>query len=162
MNPSETAKLDFLRHTIATIAYRGGKVLRDPPAGFSNMRIASTSRTPGEILAHICDLFDWAAHLCEGKHVWKDSQPQEWKEDVDRFFRVLARVDARFASGRELGCPAEGLFQGPFADALTHIGQIALLRRVAGGPVRGENYFRAEIRTGQVGPDQSSPKVEFD
>jgi superfamily I DNA/RNA helicase len=162
MNPTDIARLEFLRHTLATIAYRGGKVLRDAPTGFSTLRIASTSRTPGEILAHLCDLLDWAGYLCEGRHVWKDSQPQEWKENVARFFQALARLDERFSSGRQLGSPAEALFQGPFADALTHIGQIALLRRVAGVPIRGENYFRADIHAGSVGPAQSSPQVEFD
>ncbi len=162
MDPTETTPIEFLRHTLATIAYRGGKVLRDAPVGFSTLRIASTSRTPGEILAHVCDLLDWAACLCEGQHVWKDAQPQEWKEDADRFFRALARLDERFCSGRPLGSPAEALFQGPLADALTHIGQIAFLRRVAGVPIRGENYFRADIHAGSVGPGQPSPRVEFD
>ena len=162
MNPTETARLEFLRHTLATVAYRGGKVLRDAPTGFPTFRIASTSRTPGEILAHLCDLLDWAAHLCEGQHVWKDSRPEEWKEDVSRFFRALARLDERLCSGKQLGFPAETLFQGPFADALTHIGQIALLRRVAGAPIRGENYFRADIHAGSLGPAQPPPKVEFD
>jgi hypothetical protein len=162
MDSTETARLEFLRHTLATIAYRGGKVLRDAPSGFSTLRIASTSRTPGEILAHLCDLLDWTVHLCEGQHVWKASQPQEWKEDVARFFQALANLDERLATGRQLGSPAESLFQGPFADALTHIGQIALLRRVAGVPIRGENYFRADIRAGRTGPAQSPPQVEFD
>lgn len=162
MSPTETAKLDFLRHTLATIAYRGGKALHGAPAGFSTLRIASTSRTPAEILAHSCDLLDWATYLCEGQHVWKDSQPQEWKEDVGRFFQALARLDERLSSGKQLGSPAEALFQGPFADVLTHIGQIALLRRVGGVPIRGENYFRADIHAGSVGPAQSPPQVEFD
>ncbi len=162
MDPTETTPQEFLRHTLATIAYRGGKVLREAPAGFSTFRIAPTSRTPGEILAHLCDLLDWAAHLCDGQHLWKDSQPQEWKEDVSRFFRALARLDERLCSGKQLGSPAEALFQGPFADALTHIGQIALLLRVAGMPIRGENYFKADIHAGSVGRDQPPPKVEFD
>lgn len=162
MNPTETARLEFLRHALATVAYRGGKVLRDAPTGFSTLRIASTSRTPGEILAHVCDLLDWAACLCEGRPMWKDSRPREWKEDVDRFFEALARLDERLCSGRQLGSPAEALFQGPFADALTHIGQIALLRRIAGVPIRGENFFRADIHAGSVGPAQSPPRAEFD
>jgi len=162
MNSTETTKLEFLRHTLATIAYRGGKVLRDAPTGFSTLRIGSASRTPGEILAHLCDLLDWTVHLCEGQHVWRTSELQEWKEDVGRFFQALARLDERLASGRQLGSPAEGLFQGPLADALTHIGQIAFLRRIAGAPIRGENYLRADIGAGRVGPAQSPPQVEFD
>lgn len=162
MSHTETARVDFLRHTIATIAYRGGKVLRNAPAGFSTFRIAPTSRTPGGILAHMCDLLDWTMHLCEGQHVWRDSSAQEWRQDTDRFFQTLARLDERLASGRQLGSPVEELFQGPIADALAHIGQVALLRRVAGMPVRGENYFKADIRMGRVGQEQSSPRVEFD
>ena len=54
------------------------------------------------------------------------------------------------------------MFQGPIADALTHIGQIGMMRRMAGAPVRGENYFKADIAAGRVGAEQSAPRFEFD
>jgi hypothetical protein len=81
---------------------------------------------------------------------------------VDRFFAALAALDAYLASGDPLGGPAEKIFQGPIADALTHVGQISMLRRLAGSPVRGENYLRARIRAGAVGPEQAPPSFEFD
>ena len=152
----------LLRHTLATVAYRGRKAVADPPGGFAEFQVAATSRTPGQILAHIGDRFDWALSLADGQHRWHNSTPLSWDQEAARFFEGLRKFDERLASDTPLGCPAEKLFQGPVADALTHIGQIALLRRLAGGPVRAENYFKADITAGRVGPDQSAPRVEFD
>ena len=151
-----------LRHTVATLAYRGGKAVREAPAGFATFRAAGTTRTPGEILTHIGDLLDWALALAESRHEWRDSAPLEWAREVDRFFAGLAALDRYLASGAELGVPAEKTFQGPIADALTHVGQISMLRRMAGAPVRGENYLQARIEPGRVGPDQAAAVKEFD
>ena len=153
---------ELLRHTLATIAYRGGKALRGAPAGFAAYQSRTKARSPERILAHRGDLFDWALSLAKGEQAWRDSTPLAWNDEVDRFFHALARFDGYLASDRPLKCPPERLFQGPIADALTHVGQIAFLRRLAGAPVRGENYFRADIRAGRVGADQPPPKQEFD
>jgi len=153
----------LLRHTLATVAYRGAKVLRGAPAGFAGFQLGPGTRTPVEILGHLADLFAWATHLAEGLQVWKEGSSGVWETEAERFFRELRRLDAVLASDRPLERhDLERLFQGPIADALTHIGQLALLRRRAGAPVRGENYFRAEIRAGAVGPEQAEAKVEFD
>lgn len=152
----------FLRHTLATLAYRGGKVVRDAPADFAGFRVGESSRTPREILAHIGDLLDWALALAGGQHVWNDHKPGTWEEETARFFAGLERLDERLAADEPLGFSAERLFQGPIADTLTHVGQIAMLRRLAGAPVKGENYFKAEIQAGRVGPEQMPPRREFD
>ena len=162
LGPSNEASLSFLRHTVATLAYRAGKTLRGAPEGFADFRAGTSTRTPGEILAHMGDLFDWALALADGKHVWHNSAPVPWEREVERFFAGLAAFDRRLASGQPLGFSAEKLFQGPVADALTHTGQIGMLRRMAGAPVRGENYFRAKIEMGSVGAQQEAPVVEFD
>ena len=159
--PSEQER-QMLRHTLATLAYRGGKTLRGAPEGFSGFRASASTRTPGQVLAHIGDLLDWALSIAQGKQEWHISQMQSWELDSQRFFTALAAFDAYLASGEPLGAPVEKLFQGPIADALTHVGQIAILRRMADAPVRAENYFRAEIVAGRVGPDQAAPKREFD
>ena len=152
---------DYLRHALATLAYRGGKVLRDAPEGFGAFRIGDSSRTPAQILAHVCDLLDWAASLLNGKEAWRDSTPASWNDDAARFFQALRAVDDALASPEPLPCPWPRLFQGPIADALTHVGQLAMLRRAAGAPVRAENYYKAEIIVGRVGPDQPPPRREF-
>jgi hypothetical protein len=156
------ANLLFLRHTLATLAYRAGKALRDAPSSFGEFRVAPGTRTPAEILAHMNDLLDWARHLVGGEHVWHDSSPGPWPEDVERFFAKLESLDQLFAGREALGFPPERLFQGPIADALSHTGQIAMLRRLAGSPIRGENYFKAEIVAGRCGADQAEPRREFD
>lgn len=153
---------ELLRHTVATLAYRGGKALRGAPAGFESFRAAEGSRPAGAVLAHVGDLLDWAVKLADGEHVWREAPPGRWDEGVARFFEALARLDERLASEAPLGFPAERIFQGPIADALGHVGQIAMLRRLAGAPVKGENYFKAEITAGRVGPEQAAPRREFD
>jgi hypothetical protein len=153
--------VSLLRHILATLAYRGGKTLRGAPESFGSFRAAESTRTPAEILAHIGDLFDWALAIADGRMEWHDSTPLSWPDEIARFFATLARFDERLATGAPLGMTVEKLFQGPVADAFTHFGQIAMLRRMAGAPVRGESYFRAAIVAGRVGPEQAGPKREF-
>jgi hypothetical protein len=152
----------LLRHVVATLAYRGAKAVRGAPDDFAGFSPAPTSRTPSQILAHIGDLLDWTVCLCRGQQVWHDSPPLPWPEEVARFHRALAAVDAVLASDDPLGTPVERLFQGPLADALTHVGQLTMLRRMFGAPVKGENYAKAEIVAGGTGPDQATPRREFD
>ena len=155
-------KREMLRHTVATLAYRGGKAVLNAPGGFAAFRVNDTTRTPGEILAHIGDLLDWALRVAQGEYIYHESSPLPWDEEVARFFSALKELDLYLASDAPLGYPAEKIFQGPIADALTHVGQIGMLRRMAGAPVRGESYFKAEIVIGRVGREQSTKRVEFD
>lgn len=152
----------LLRHTLATLAYRGGKVLRGAPDSFATFRTLEPSRSPAGILAHIGDLLDWGLSMAQGAQRWHNSTPLPWAEEEKRFFSALAALDAYLASSEPLAVPAEKLFQGPIADALTHVGQLALLRRLANFPIRGENYFVAKIEAGRVGPEQTAPVREFD
>src|SRR5262249_19176387 len=154
-------ELTLLRHTVATLAYRGGKAIRDVPASFADYKSGDKTRTPLEILAHIGDLFDWAIMLSDGTHAWNPAKPDSWEKQAARFHANLEKFDRRLASDKPLGCPAGLLFQGPIADALTHVGQINLLRGMAGCPVKGENYYKADIVVGRVGADQAKSKVEF-
>lgn len=151
-----------LRHAVATLAYRAAKVLRDAPPEFSSFRAAAGSRSAGEILSHMGDLFDWALSQAQGKQRWRNSKVGPWSEDVARFFSALKAFDGYLASSAKLHAAPEKIFQGAVADALTHTGQIAMLRRLAGARVRGENYYVAKIGAGRVGPDQNAPVMEFD
>lgn len=152
----------LLRHTLATLAYRGGKAVRGAPASFAQFRASGTTRTPVQILAHIGDLLDWALSLAEGGEKWHSSEPLPWEKEVERFFAGLERLERYLASDAEWHVTPAKLFQGAIADALTHVGQINLLRRMAGAPVRGESYYQAEITVGRVGRQQAAPKFEFD
>jgi len=155
------AKSDFLRHCVATLAYRAARALDHAPAGFAEFRAGGEVRTPGQILAHMGDLLDWALSTAEGKERWHNSKPLPWEQESARFFAGLKAFDEFLASGKSLHAPADRLFQGPVADALTHVGQIAILRRQAGSPMKSENYFVAEIAAGCLGPDQPAPKYQF-
>ncbi len=161
MPPDTVSARDLLRHCLATIAYRGGKTVRNAPASFADFHASDSSRTPMQILAHVGDLFDWGLSIAQGKQSWHDSKPLPWDQEVDRFFNSLKNFDDYLASSEPLHASPEQLFQGPVADALNHIGQIAFLRRLAGAPIKGENYFQADIASGRVSKDQPTPKREF-
>ena len=162
MTPSPDPARQLLRHAVATVAYRGGKALRHSPDHFASFHIGDKTRTPAQILAHMGDLFDWALSIAQGKQAWQDSKPLPWDAEIERFFTAVKKFDDYLASNEPLNASAEGLFQGPLSDALTHVGQIAMLRRLAGSPVKGENYFKAEIDAGRVGLEQCSPRREFE
>jgi hypothetical protein len=162
MTASAEPARQLLRHTLATVAYRGGKALQGAPEHFGTFHIGDKTRTPAQILAHMGDLFDWALAMVQGRETWHNSAPLPWQAEVERFFSSIQKFDEYLASSEPLQASAEGLFQGPVADALSHVGQIAMLRRLAGSPIRGENYFKADITAGRVGLQQSAPRREFE
>jgi hypothetical protein len=154
-------KRDLLRHSLATLAYRAEKTVRGVPPGFESFETGARPRTPGKILAHIGDLLDWALTQAQGRQAWRDSSPLPWADEIARCFESLQRLDEYLASDDPLAVPPEKLFQGPIADALTHVGQLAMLRRMAGAPILGENYYKADIEPGQVGTAQPPPRAPF-
>ena len=154
----------FLRHATATLAYRGAKALRGAPPEFAHFKAGPTTRTPLEILTHIGDLLEVSAARLRGPAQWKAAPPDTWERQSARFHSALASIDEALASEAPIEVPLDKWYQGPFADALTHVGQIAMLRRMSGAPMKGEAYFYADIKPGRVGPDQVAPeaKYEFD
>ena len=153
---------ELLRHSVATVAYRGGKTVRDAPQGYVDFQAGANVRTPIQILTHIGDLFDWALSMAKGSQAWRDSEPLSWPDEVQRFFDTLKAFDDYLAGSKPLHAPAEKLLQGPIADAIHHVGQLAMLRRLAGNPIRGENYYLADVTAGRVGKEQARPPKEFD
>jgi hypothetical protein len=143
-------KRELLRHLCATLAFRGGIAVADAPETFAQFRAGEHARSAGEILAHIGDLLQGSLSLMKGEFVYLQSPPQSWREDVKRFFTAVEEFDSYLASDAPLAQPVEKIMQGPIADALTHVGQIVMLRRLAGIPVRAESYFTAEIKTGEM------------
>ena len=143
-------KREVLRHMLATVTYRGGLAVVDSPESFAAFRAHETTRTPGEILAHIGDLLEGSLYLLKGELVYLTSTPLPWKEEVARFFSAVKDLDSYLNSAAPLSCPVEKLIQGPVGDTLTHVGQIVMLRRMAGMPIRPGAYFTAEIVAGEV------------
>jgi hypothetical protein len=154
----------FLRHATATIAYRGSKTLRGAPPEFASFKASPTTRTPLEILTHIGDLLEVSARRLKGPTQWQEATPDTWEKQMARFHVALAAIDEALASEAAIDVPLDKWYQGPFADSLTHVGQLAMLRRMFGAPMKGEAYFYADIRPGRVGPDQTpaDDKFEFD
>ena len=155
---------NFLRHATATIAYRGAKAIRGAPPEFAHFKAGPSTRTPLEILAHIGDLLEVSAARLRGPAQWKTATPDTWERQTARFHAALASIDEALASPAPIDVSLEKWYQGPFADSLTHVGQLTMLRRLSGSPMKGEAYFYADIRAGRVGPDQTpaEDKYEFD
>ncbi len=161
MTSTSDPSRELFRHTLAALAYRGGKVLRDAPESFAGYAAGENGRTAAQILAHMGDLMDWALSMADGSKQWRDSAALAWNHELDRFFAALKAFDDYLASGQAVQARLEKLFQGPVADALTHVGQLAMMRRMAACPMRGENYYAAEMVAGRVGREQAAPKREF-
>ncbi len=143
----------LLRHLVATIAYRSRLVIRDAPEGYDTLRLAEGGMTAGELVNHMTNVLGYLrSRITDGERTRHDLI--DWDAEVARFYGMLGEIDRAFAVGVEL---AEGeelrLLQGPLADTCTHIGQLAALRRLAGKPVPGENYIKADIQIGRVGMD---------
>lgn len=153
----------FLRHTIATLAYRASKTMRDAPESFAHFKADPGSNTPLVIVGHMADLFEWAYTMTQGAAKWHDTPPTDWETECARFFAALEAVDRVLASDDSIDFELTRIFSGPVADALTHTGQLAMIRRMAGCPMKGENYSKASIEIGRVGADQIPPdaKNEF-
>jgi hypothetical protein len=150
------------RHTLATLAYRASKAVRNAPADFGGFHIGPATRTPNEILTHMGDLMDWALTMAQGRTRWRDGPVQGWSENAQRFFSSVTALDKHLADASVEIPVLLQLFHGPIADAITHTGQLTMLRRLAGSPVRGESYQLALIAAGQTGIDQPPPQREFD
>jgi hypothetical protein len=154
--------IDVLRHLVATLAYRAAKAVRDVPADFPHASVSPSTRRPILIVAHMADLMAWGLSLADGRSEWAAGGGDDWHEEVRRFFSGLEALDRRLVSSSPSAESIEKLIQGPLADALTHVGQLALLRGMTGVPVRPESYARAPVIRGQVGVEQSPPGYEFD
>jgi hypothetical protein len=151
-----------LRQMAATLAYRAAKVLRDAPPDFAHRNFGDATRRPILILSHMGDLMSWGVSVAGGGKEWKPAGSDDWNAEVHRFFDGLAALDAALAAEGDFKGSIDKLIQGPLADALTHVGQLAMLRGMAGAPVRPESYARAIITVGRVGLDQEAPRGEFD
>ena len=154
----------FLRHTLATLAYRAGKTVRGTPEAFATFRAGPGSPSPQEILAHMGDLMDWKLRLVKGTPSFTQATPLPWDQEIARFFAAVKALDDYLASGEPIRYDPGRLFQGGIADALTHTGQLAMLRRLSGYKMKGESYNRADVEIGRVGLEQTpaDPKLEFD
>jgi hypothetical protein len=135
---------------VATLAFRGGIAISDAPENFAALRAGEATRSAGEILAHIGDLIQGSLYLMKGEFIYLQSPARLWAKDVKRFFAAIEELDSFLASDAPLAQPIEKILQGPIADALTHVGQIVLLRRIAGKPIQAESYFTVEIKAGEV------------
>ncbi len=162
LDPRPADQRQLLRHTVATLAYRAQKVLDNPPEGFADHRVSPASRTPLELVSHLGDLVEWADRMAKGEYKWAPETSPDWAGAGARFFRGLTALDVTLQSATFAEYSPEIIFQGPIADALTHVGQLALIRRAVGAPVRPESYARAQIQVGRVGRDQSANRKEFD
>jgi hypothetical protein len=147
----------LLRHFLAALAYRTQKALRDAPPDFGDFSAGGDCRTPSDLVRHMTSVLGYARTFFVGGRYWPDPEP-DLAAEVRRFHAMLGDLAAHLERGDAVtGTTPARLLQGPFADAMTHVGQLALLRRLAGHPVAPENFIVANIDAHNVGPDQPLP-----
>lgn len=154
---SEQEKRLLLRHIIATLAYRATKIFRNAPEGFSSFEAGEEVRTPLAIVGHLNLLLDYSKRNFDTTlEPFKPNRSPTWEGEVALFYILLRQLDETVASGTgpRSDISVEQIIQGHISDAMTHIGQLATLRRLAGAPIKGESYWKADIQVGHVGPDQ--------
>jgi len=147
----------MLRHFLAALAYRTQKALRDAPPGFGDFSAGERTRTPRELVRHMTSVLGYARTFFVGGRYWPDALP-DLATEVERFHAMIADLAGLLERNEPLvPINPEQLLQGPFADAMTHAGQLALMRRLAGSPVPPENFIVADIHPDRLGPDQPAP-----
>jgi hypothetical protein len=151
-------KRALLGHFLAALAYRTQKAARDAPPNFGSFRVNEGVRTPAELVRHMTSVLGYARTHFIGGRYWPEPL-STFEEEIIRFHEMLSTLAQHLRDGDVLldGMTEERLLQGPFSDAMTHAGQLALLRRLAGAPVPPENFIVAEIRPDRLGPDQPGP-----
>ena len=138
----------LLRHFLATLAYRSRKAIAGAPADFG--AFTGAGKTPSAILSHMGDLLAWSISWFDEQR-WKPAHNANWDENITRFYVLLKELDALLASAAPLRCHNhDRMLQGPLADAMTHVGQLAMLRRMAGSPTAAENFAEASVTVGDV------------
>jgi hypothetical protein len=147
----------MLRHCLAALAYRTQKALHGAPSGFGDFSAGERTRTPRDLVRHMTSVLGYARTYFVGGRYWPEELP-DLASEVERFHAMVADVAGYLAREEPLlGITPEQLLQGPFADAMTHAGQLALLRRLAGAPVPPENFIVADIHPDRLGPEQPAP-----
>jgi hypothetical protein len=148
----------LLNHFLAALAYRTQKALREAPEDFGSFRAGEAVRTPAELVRHMASVLGYARTFFVGGH-YRPEPLASFAEEIERFHEMLGFLAQHLRNGDALleGMTEERLLQGPFSDAMTHAGQLALLRRLAGAPVPPENFIVAEIKEERLGPDQAKP-----
>lgn len=150
-------KRAMLQHFLATLAYRTQKAVRGVPSDFGNFRTAPGVRTPTELVRHMTSVLGYARTYFVGGQYWPEPLPS-LADEVVRFHTMLEDLSRHLEQGASFGVTTpEQMLQGPLADAMTHAGQLAMLRRLAGSPVPPENFIVADIRPDRLGPDQPEP-----
>ena len=146
----------FLRHFLASIAYHASKAVRDAPPNYPELAVGMGVRTPKHILHHVTGVLCYAHSFYERYETTRfDHKP--WGAEVEHFYETLRRLDASMAESKPREVTEMQLLQGPLSDAMAHVGQLLMLRRLAGSPVPSENFVFADIRVGAVGPEQPDP-----
>ena len=150
-------KRQMLRHFLATLAYRTQKALADAPSEFAQFCAGNKVRTPHELICHMRSVLGYARTFIIGG-TYPRPTPDDFERDISAFHEMLADLNSRLEAGEELhGITEEQMLQGPFSDAMTHAGQLAMLRRLHGSPVPPENFVVARVDSENVGPDQPAP-----
>jgi hypothetical protein len=147
----------LIQHFLAALAYRTQKALRYAPPEFASFSAGQSVRTPHELVNHMNSVLGYAGTFFLGGS-YRAPQLPEFAAEVERFHETLTNLARLVEIESEWqSITPEQLLQGPLSDAMTHAGQLAMLRRLSGHPIPPENFVFAEIEAAKLGPDQALP-----
>ena len=148
----------LLQHFLAALAYRTQKAVRGAPASYAEFSAYTHSRTPHELVWHMTGVIGYARTFLHGGE-WAPPRLDTFADELQRFHDTLEQLGADFANpALAAAITDEQFLHGPLADAMTHVGQLAMLRRMVGSPVPSENFIMADVRADNLGADQPEPR----
>lgn len=152
-----TPERALLRHMLAALAYRTQKALRDCPPDFGDFRVGVHVRTPHELVWHMTGVIGYARTFLRGGEFAPPRLPT-LADEIHRFHETLEALSEDLADPSLTASLTDAQFlQGPLSDAMTHAGQLALLRRLAGSPVPSENFIHAQVSAENLSAAQPLP-----
>ena len=149
-------KSEMLRHFLASITYRATKAIKNVPETYPAHDLGKGVKTPLRILHHITGVLTYAHSFFE-HYDTTHIDVKSWDAEVGEFYSILSKLDKSIQEKKPKEVTEEQLLQGPLSDAMTHIGQLSMLRRLADSPLPSENFIFADVRKGAVGPNQPDP-----
>jgi len=147
----------LLQHFLAALAYRTQKALRDAPQGFDAFTAGENVRSPHQLLWHMTSVIGYARTMLRGG-TFSPPGLATLEEEIVRFHDTLRALHDDFGDeSLTAQISDEQFLQGPLSDAMTHAGQLAMLRRMFGSPVASENFIFAAVHTDNVSASQAEP-----
>lgn len=148
MKDSHAGGAETLRCYLAGLVFRFEHVTAGTGEEFAKFEAGHGVRTPQQIVRHMTGLVLLARDQFE-EVAGRRPEPLPWPEEKSRFVATVWDFDTLVSKGSGLredrSIPSMAhVWNGPLSDLMTHVGQLATLRRLAGDPVPAVRYSQVD------------------